>query len=414
MRNVFSPSDDSIRIESTSKKTASAPDIDLRDRTDVTRLYFKPTIVENEKDPASTIRGKLIYERKGRNDSAFPLDDVPEKISKNSIKKGDTLELELHASEVRRLYQGLHDLYALSGEMEGIPFGVKTYVPLDSASRPVLYLLRSDPSATRKIASGETNVIVKELLKLLTQGTSPEEIASAFSDLGQGNLRSLSESVNLELLRRVAKRIEDNLDNDNEDFWQTDVFGSQQWILGHLFAAPCTLFQSKAYVGGKSIDNHCGNIADFLYQNDLTGNVAIIEIKTPQTKILGRKYRNVCYELTGEISGAVNQVLGYRQSLMNNIASLQRESEKSFEALHPRCILIAGRIDELSDPKALSTFENFRQSLNGVFIVTYDELLQRIKDLISLLTVPGPQSEPDEWGLRRVDEDSSSYEDAPF
>ena len=41
--------------------------------------------------------------------------------------------------------------------------------------------------------------------------------------------------------------------------------------------------------------------------------------------------------------------------------------------------------DGIRDNTAFSTFENYRNSLNGITIVTYDELLEKIKSWIDLL-----------------------------
>lgn len=72
-------------------------------------------------------------------------------------------------------------------------------------------------------------------------------------------------------------------------------------------------------------------------------------------------------------------------------AKLTIDSDDPFEAFSPNCVIIAGNTSEFTttsgklDRTKLSTFENFRNSLNGIVIVTYDELLQKIKDLISIL-----------------------------
>ena len=72
---------------------------------------------------------------------------------------------------------------------------------------------------------------------------------------------------------------------------------------------PCALYEAQAYVGGKTIDNHNGSALDFLYQNKLTNNVVLVEIKTPVTKLLGRQYRARSYSMSDELSGGIAQVL---------------------------------------------------------------------------------------------------------
>lgn len=139
------------------------------------------------------------------------------------------------------------------------------------------------------------------------------------------------------------------------------------------------------------MNNSGGRICDFIYENKMTKNVSLVEIKTPTTPLLGSPYRGTgaspttVYSLSKELSGAVNQVLGYRDSLTKEFNTLCRNSEEPFEAFGPECVVIAGNASTLNVPGGVATFENFRNSLNGVRIITYDELLLRIDDLINIL-----------------------------
>lgn len=151
-------------------------------------------------------------------------------------------------------------------------------------------------------------------------------------------------------------------------------------------SVPCALYQSQAYVGGKSFGNRGGNLPDFLYENKLTRNLAIVEIKTPQTPLLGAQYRGQSYSVSKELSGAITQVLSYRQSLLEEFAHLRLTSGDPVEAFSPQCVLVIGNSSELLDERnKLGSFENFRSCLSGVSVFTYDELLIKLRDLIALL-----------------------------
>lgn len=388
--NVFNDGG-AIEVSSTSRKTATTSAILLRDQTEYTRIAFEPVLVNNEKEPNHSVEGKLVYERKGKKDKLFPSESGASRISKKNIQAADTLEIALNTSETRALYDGLGKLYRAYEDMGGIQSGSTCYVPLDNAARTLLDLLRSDASAARMLGHRETFDLVRELLKLLAQGANHEELFEVLQGLDLCNLQHLSTGLNLTVLERAADAIESNMTNSREEYWQTEILKTYPWILSQIFSTPCTLFQGKAYVSGKTIDNRNGNVVDFLYQNKLTSNINLIEIKTPCTELLGQAYRNNSYSIGRELSGAITQVLSYRQSLMNDLARLRMESNKSFEAFSPICVVIAGSTREFAtaggqcDRIKLSSFENFRNSLNGITIVTYDELLQKIKDLISIL-----------------------------
>ena len=126
---------------------------------------------------------------------------------------------------------------------------------------------------------------VCELLKLLSQGVGHEELSESLRGLGAGNLQRLSTGLNLTMLEQAADAIESNSTNNQEEYWQSAVLKTYPWIISQVFSAPCAMFQDKAYVSGKTIDNRNGNVLDFLYQNKLTNNVDLIEIKTPLHRI---------------------------------------------------------------------------------------------------------------------------------
>ena len=91
-------------------------------------------------------------------------------------------------------------------------------------------------------------------------------------------------------LKNILKVWIDNQENNREEFWQ-DIFLKNPIILSQIFCFPVIIFQGKAFVGGKGVDNSNGNIVDFLFRNNLSENVVLIEIKTPKSKIFGSLYR---------------------------------------------------------------------------------------------------------------------------
>jgi hypothetical protein len=78
-------------------------------------------------------------------------------------------------------------------------------------------------------------------------------------------------------------------DDGKEGFWQKTL-KRYSFVLSQVFAFPMVVIQERAYVGGTAIDGSGEGIADFLVANGLTDNVALIEIKTPKTKLLGAEY----------------------------------------------------------------------------------------------------------------------------
>lgn len=93
------------------------------------------------------------------------------------------------------------------------------------------------------------------------------------------------------------------------------------------------------------------------------------EVKTPCTELIGNQYRGT-YSFSYELSGAINQVLNYRDKLTKEYYSLCHQSSEPFEVLSPKCVVIIGKMASLT-PGQVAAFENFRNSLSNVLILIF-------------------------------------------
>lgn len=396
-----------IDVVSRSAMTADATPVVLSS-TERFRFRFMPMLVDNQNNPEQSVRGKLLLERKSKNEKYFPTDSVApcEKVTRGSAKNGDWVEIELHSEETYNLFMGLKKLYDLSGCMNGIPFGSARFAQIDSSFSSFLEVIQNDPSAARMIGEPQNFELIKILLQLITQTSSHESLKNSLSSLANENLQALTTSASLEGLKRVEALMRENLDNGKEEFWQQKVFNENQWVLAQIFSCPCTIYAQKAFVGGKSLDNKGGNVCDFIYRNKMTQNVALIEIKTPCTEIVGKPYRET-YSMSLDMSGAVNQVLNYRDELQKNFSTLTRDLEEAdtVRAFSPKCVVVIGKISTLN-AKQQKAFELYRSSFNNLTIIIFDELHQKICDLMSVFKEDSPRpvdSLMDEFSI--IDED---------
>lgn len=396
-----------IDVVSRSAMTADATPVVLSS-TERFRFRFMPMLVDNQNNPEQSVRGKLLLERKPKNEKYFPTDSVApcEKVTRGSAKNGDWVEIELHSEETYNLFMGLKKLYDLSGCMNGIPFGSARFAQIDSSFSSFLEVIQNDPSAARMIGEPQNFELIKILLQLITQTSSHESLKNSLSSLANENLQALTTSASLEGLKRVEALMRENLDNGKEEFWQQKVFNENQWVLAQIFSCPCTIYAQKAFVGGKSLDNKGGNVCDFIYRNKMTQNVALIEIKTPCTEIVGKPYRET-YSMSLDMSGAVNQVLNYRDELQKNFSTLTRDLEgaDTVRAFSPKCVVVIGKISTLN-AKQQKAFELYWNSFNNLTIITFDELHQKICDLMSVFKEDSPRPvDPlmDEFSI--IDED---------
>jgi hypothetical protein len=197
-------------------------------------------------------------------------------------------------------------------------------------------------------------------------------------------LQQFDAVLGLARLQRFCRELDDNEDNADEGYWQKTL-QSNGWAIAQVYAVPIMLIQSQVYVGGKLITNRLGNTADFLYQNDISGNVVLVEIKTPVTFLLGALYRNNVVNVSEELSGGLLQILNARQSLTENYSALATEEMGSRRPLSPRGLLIVGSGAQLRTHEQRASFELFRSNQREIEIVTFDELRRKIGLMIELL-----------------------------
>jgi hypothetical protein len=175
-----------------------------------------------------------------------------------------------------------------------------------------------------------------------------------------------------------------NKTNPDEEFWQT-VFNENPYVLSQVFSVPVVFIKDKAYVGGMNVDRQDAKFVDYLYRNASSNDALLVEIKTPETRLIGSKYRKGAYKPSDDLSGSVVQVLDYRRELSKNIQTITSGTEHVIDVFNPRCVVIVGNASkELDTELKRKSFELFRTGLKDVEIVTFDELFKKAETLATL------------------------------
>jgi Domain of unknown function (DUF4263) len=359
-----------IQVQPTSAHSATCSDIVLRE-TDRVRLIFRPTIVDNPANHDAQVNGTFLYQKKGKADSW----DKLETLTLSSLKKGEGYQLALHSDEVLVLRRELHALARLHRE-QGIPQNKAEFVKVESNLAALLALTRPDLHDFLSANKSDALKIFSRVIRWLSEAP---EIAGQLA-FDEAELPTLNSIVSQANLRAVSKLWTDNADNPNEEFWQQEL-SKNNFVLGLLFAYPIVVIKGKAYVGGKEYDNKHGNLIDFLARIPSSGNAVLIEIKNPTAPLLGGKYRDDVFPPSRDLVGAISQAIHYRESLMDTPTIRQGAELSSSE---PRCVVMIGCRDELTDDFRKRAFERFRERLLGVTVVTFDEFFERIRNLQAL------------------------------
>ena len=126
---------------------------------------------------------------------------------------------------------------------------------------------------------------------------------------------------------------------------------------------------------------------DFIWI-DIYGFLDIFEIKTPQTDILAKRFdkSHKNYYFSSDTSRAIAQIEKYVLFLEKNVENFEKYISKKtklpFSILKPKAFLIIGTSKELNDNlNKKKDFRLLRRSFKNIEFITFDELLDNLKNL---------------------------------
>ena len=366
-----------LHTSSTSAHTAEATDLVLRETT-TTRLVFRPLIIDNKHDPAASVKGVLIHQRKAPSGDWEDCGGRP----LSSLKSGEGFKLELKSAALLKLVSYVQELQKLHSDT-GVPQGEVDYVRVESGAEDLSALSASQFRSFLDSRQKLGNDLLVRLLKWAAESTDLSTTLAGLERLGHEAVSGLQRAAMAGGLELALSTWRENLDNHDEEFWQSSLT-SHSFALEQVYSWPVTLVHSKAYMGGKNVFNRGGGLADFLVKNRLSENAGIVEIKTPETPLLGRKYRDGVWAVSPELSGAIVQVLSYRDDLQKDYYHLTGKQGKLFESFSPECAVIAGKISDL-DERQRASFELFRRQVSGIVLITFDELISKTERVLLVL-----------------------------
>jgi len=231
-------------------------------------------------------------------------------------------------------------------------------------------------------AERKTSVkVVREQLDTLAS-EAPQDLMLLHAEIERVTLSKMIEKYESMLTKKTL----------NEDHWQ-NFFEQNIFILTMVFARPVRLLHTQFHAKGSSLDGSGAQVGDFLFA-ERGQSLAVVEIKKPTSQLMLRSpYRNSeVYGPAAELSGAVTQVL-YQQSAMQS-HWLFHQGRTELKESRPdaiRCVVIAGKTPV--EEAQCRSFELFRNACKNVEVVTFDELLAKLKLLRDLLTPTAPETD---------------------
>lgn len=270
----------------------------------------------------------------------------------------------------------------------------------ETHQEPTLGRIKPIQDMTRAIYEDAPLDVDQQSELMATVGSRSKQIAKEQPE-SFGKLREDLELVTLDvLIERFAEKLSGKGPTD-EAAWQK-FFVQNIFVLKQLFAAPLVLH--KEQVDLRITDDSGGGrrIADFVLANTLTRSMVVVEIKTPAMQLINKedyrgKYGADVYPPHKHLSGSIVQLQAQMESSRTDfpIKLNANLGAKPLDTKFVRGAIIAGKLSDFDLPlKGLSpaqqklrmeSFERYRNGLNGIEIITYDEVLERLRALRAML-----------------------------
>ncbi|MCD0173131.1 Shedu anti-phage system protein SduA domain-containing protein [Micrococcus luteus] len=232
-------------------------------------------------------------------------------------------------------------------------------------------------------------------------------ISSEASPLSKANpalvvrVQKQAELVNLMgLIDKFESEI--HKEKNNEEFWQ-EFFNNNNFALQQLFGHPTVWVtdDGHAQVRAPKSDGKGAEIVDFLLMNPITKEGLVVEIKTPKANLMhkgkqgeykpyrGKGSSSVCLP-SRDLQGSVSQALSQVESLQRRIHGHLEQDDplRKIQFGSASGAVIIGNYKTLTDNEKRS-FKLFRESHHNLVILTYDEVLERLRTLVEFLKGEG-------------------------
>jgi len=334
------------------------------------------------------VRGHIVRQKIG-NDGSWK--DVNE-VNFTSMPADCGVSIELDTKATAQLYSKLSQLYEI--QKQGVDIGHQKYI----VAKEDRVLIIDDENKAKAIQD------------LLDQGHSEEfwrALTQADPDLAT---RLAIAKIQLDRQQAIYK-FEGALiaHAHDEAYWQK-FFENHPWMLQSAFSAAVFMLNGETYLGGKRPEGRQGKggvATDFLFADGSTKSFAVVEIKTPAAHLVGSRYRgasdagydNEIYAMHADLTGGIVQV---RNQITIAIEDFQSVLGRSYRAkinrIHPKGVLLIGSTDSLTQ-REKDSFNQFRQGLFSLTVITFDELLNRLK----LMYCPDSNHDDDPWASEPFD-----------
>lgn len=217
----------------------------------------------------------------------------------------------------------------------------------------------------------DPEAVANAILRVLGQRDIARHLTS--KELGTELVNAFRGAIRLQELRSAVATLRQHLDADVVD---EQVY--QEWCEQHTWAF------GNAYVMRDEVRNiSAGDRLDLLLPTVIAGYRDIVELKRPDMKVLGWDRDHTNWHWSVATSQAVGQCHRYLDVLHEEAAKGLRDHPE-IVAYHPRATIVIGR-SKGWNPEKLRTLHGLNRRMNGITIMTYDQLLAQGERLVQIV-----------------------------
>jgi hypothetical protein len=208
-----------------------------------------------------------------------------------------------------------------------------------------------------------------------------------------GNMMTSSETI------EEYRRSNEVRQSGEEAVWQ-HFFERNTWIFGYglsfIFNQPLDGRKLEQTVAGSSVGGAGKRTDGLLKTAGVINSLCLVEIKTPRTSLMeAEPYRPECWRPSSELAGGMAQSQKTVQKTLENVGrELRPEAQggvptgEVIYSYKPKAYVVVGNLAEFEtatgvNREKFASFELLRRSTHSPEIITFDELLERARFIVS-------------------------------
>jgi len=257
--------------------------------------------------------------------------------------------------------------------------GLKSHLRVAEEDADGSYILIKVSEGTARLGEIDPATAATALMKALSSNEIVDHLSGA--ELTDELVGAFRGAIRLKEMREAVSKLRLNLDAGEA---AEQVY--QEWCEKHTWAF------GNAYVMRDEVRNiSIGDSLDLLLPTVISGYRDIVELKRPDSNVLGFDSQHNNYFFASPVSQAIGQCHRYLD-VLHEAAARGLMDHPEIVAYHPRAIIVIGR-SNIWDQGKLKALHGLNSRLNGITVLTYDQLLAQGERLIEMLSSQFVQEE---------------------